>query len=216
MIRKTEQIGTAPASAHDFHDPGYVRRWARQAIVRTPVRNEFIACIVARATALAFPRPAILEYGCGPGFLAECLLESIDVSAYWLIDFSEAMLDLCAERLARFDHVTRYAKRDFTLPDWLAGLPCRPDLVVSMQASHEVRSKAKVDALYAQILESLTPAGGFLMCDLTADGSSGPDQSVFLTMDKHLDALQRAGFDRVAPLMIKGGLGLAAGFRNSR
>ena len=202
-----------PASAHDFDDPGYARRWAAQAIARTPARNEFVACIAAQAAVLELPRSTILEYGCGPGFLAERLLTDLEVSDYWLIDCSQPMLDLCARRLRRFHSVTHRVQRDFTRSDWLSGLPCRPDLVVSMQASHEVRSKSKTGRLYQQVLQGLAPAGGFFMCDLITDGGGGRDPSVFLALDEHLDLLQRAGFERVAPLLSKGGLGLTAAFR---
>lgn len=197
-----------PASPHDFHDPGYARRWAARAALRTPARDDCMACIAAHAAARVPPRPIILEYGCGPGFLAERLLSKIDAESYWLLDSSQPMLELCARRLRRFAPTPRLVKRDFTRPDWLSDAPCRPDLVVSMQATHEARGKWQTLRLYEQVLHGLAPAGAFFMCDLIADRGAGRDRSVFLTLAEHLDLLDRAGFQGVTPVWEKGGLGL--------
>ena len=48
------------------------------------------------------PGMRLLELGCGPGFLAEQLLQNCHISHYTLVDFSPHMLELSRERLAGF------------------------------------------------------------------------------------------------------------------
>ena len=50
----------------------------------------------------SYDRPRVLDVGCGSGRVAEEVLEH-GAGAYVGVDFSEPMLDLSRERLARFD-----------------------------------------------------------------------------------------------------------------
>ena len=50
----------------------------------------------------SYERPRVLDVGCGSGRVAEEVLEH-RAGAYVGVDFSEPMLDLSRERLARFD-----------------------------------------------------------------------------------------------------------------
>ncbi len=213
MTKEARNRGSAWESKHEFHDPAYVRQWSRHALRRTPVRGEYMACIGDRVRNAAGPGSTVLEYGCGPGFLAARILQRTEVSCYWLVDFSRPMLDLCAARLARFHCRTRYARRDFTRDDWLSDLPCQPDIVVSMQATHEVHGARQIARLYAQVYDALAPAGRFLMCDLMDDAEVARDPSLFPAMPGHLDLLRRAGFVPVRRVLAKAGLGLALGIK---
>jgi len=56
--------------------------------------------------------PSVLDVGCGPGRVAERVLEA-GARAYVGVDFSETMLDLAAERLRRFGSKVRLVHDDF-------------------------------------------------------------------------------------------------------
>jgi ubiquinone/menaquinone biosynthesis C-methylase UbiE len=88
---------------------------------------------------------SVLELGCGPGFLSEALLQKI--ARYTLVDFSAQMLDLSRSRLARFKDRTVFIQADFKKDAWTAAVPAAFDLVVSLQAVHELRHANRIPKL---------------------------------------------------------------------
>ena len=60
---------------------------------------------------------SVFELGCGPGFLAEALLENCDIARYTLVYFSPQMLDLSRQRLTKFKNKTVFVKRNFKEAD---------------------------------------------------------------------------------------------------
>ena len=60
----------------------------------------------------SYERPRVLDVGCGSGRVAEEVLEH-GAGAYVGVDFSEPMLDLSRERLARFDAPVDLVLGDF-------------------------------------------------------------------------------------------------------
>ena len=73
---------------------------------------------------------SVFELGCGPGFLAEALLENCRIARYTLVDFSPQMLELSRSRLAKFKDRTVFIQADFKKNDWTDAVPAGFDLVV--------------------------------------------------------------------------------------
>lgn len=137
----------------------------------------------------------MLELGSGPGYLAECVLDSCaNVESYSLLDCSEHMLQLSRERLARFE-AARFVNRDFKTRDWHHGLSPPYTAVLAMQAVHELRHKRHVPGLYRQIRDLLEPEGLLAVCDgMPRDTTVLWQVSLCMTVDEQLDAFASAGF----------------------
>jgi cyclopropane fatty-acyl-phospholipid synthase-like methyltransferase len=141
------------------------------------------------------PGASVLELGSGPGYLAECVFERCtNVESYTLLDFSEVMLGLSRNRLARFP-AARFVNADFRTADWTRALSPPYSTVIAMQAVHEVRHKRHAPGLYRQIRKLLVPNGLIAVCDGTPqDGSELWRTSLLMTAEEQLHALASAGF----------------------
>jgi ubiquinone/menaquinone biosynthesis C-methylase UbiE len=108
---------------------------------------------------------SVFELGCGPGFLAEALVENCQIARYTLVDFSPQMLELSRSRVAKFQDRTVFIQADFKKANWAAGIDAGFDLIVSLQAVHELRHASRIPKLYAQLHSLLVPGGTSLICD---------------------------------------------------
>jgi ubiquinone/menaquinone biosynthesis C-methylase UbiE len=180
----------------DFHDANACVQWADEAAKKRPWRVryfEHFAAAMANAT-----QPAVLELGSGPGFLAEHLLSACpNIERYTLLDFAEPMLDMSRARLQVHAARTRFVQADFRLPSCVSvGGPF--DIVVSMQAVHELRHKRHATALYCRVRELLSPGGVFLVCDhLPGKDPSPTRRALYMTLEENRDALAAGGFTQV-------------------
>ena len=158
-----------------------------------PWRAEMRDHIAARIALLA-PRARILELGAGPGLLANRVLERCpNVEAYTLLDFSEPMLAVSRERLARFPAAS-FLLASFKSGDWTRRVAGRVDCVVSMQAVHELRHKRHAPRLYAQVHQLLAAPGLFMVCDHTPFDQSPKSLALYMTEEEQRHALAAAGF----------------------
>src|SRR5437867_2177508 len=148
-------------SDHDFFDPAYVKQWTDNIIRYRPERQQLFKVFAAEAARIKKAALSVFELGCGPGFLAEALLQNCQIVHYTLIDFSPQMLELSRSRLARFKDRTVFFQLDFKKNNWTATVPADFDLVVSLQAVHELRrARAPPCAPYPQALcSALQPTG---------------------------------------------------------
>ena len=214
---------------HDHGDTG--QHWREPARVR-----DFVARMDARAQERApqfelmtqlLGREAeaplrILDLGAGYGAEATVFLNAFPNASAVLVDGSEEMMRVGAERLAQFDGRYRYVAWDFgegALPDDLHG-PF--DAVISSAAIHHLPESA-LKRLYGHIVEVLAPGGAFLNLDLVApldeflqaryrdimqgeetDRDEPPPSpevrrhhSHLEPLDRHLAWLREAGFEHV-------------------
>lgn len=124
----------------DLQDRATARDWADAADRTRPWRRQLRERIALEVQ----PAKRVLELGSGPGQLAQCILAR-DVE-YTCLDFSPAMHELARERCG--DRAT-YVLADFKQPGWSRGLGTF-DVIVTMQAVHELRHKRHAAPLYRE------------------------------------------------------------------
>ena len=180
----------------DFHDEEAAAAWAEAAARKRPWRSMIFDHFVAAVTASNVAVPRVLELGSGPGFLAEQVLDRCPaVARYTLLDFSEAMVAQSRARLARHEGRTEFVRADFRSGSWSADAGGPFDLVLSLQAVHELRHKRHAPRLYAQIRALLSPVGELLVCDHLPDGAHTPrHRALYLSTTENLAAFAGAGF----------------------
>lgn len=179
------------------------REWAEQAMLKRPWRTEFFAEF-ARVLDEGEAQQ-VLELGSGPGFLARHLLEALPQIQYTALDVSAAMHALAAERLGELQTRVSFVERSFREPGWVEGLG-RFDHVVTIQAVHELRHKRYTPMLHEQVRGLLAPGGRYLVCDHFAGPGGMKNDQLYMSIDEQREALQRAGFARVEPVLLKRGL----------
>ena len=187
----------------DFKDPEQTATWistAESRPGRIELRRrivEYIAEIgrarVVDAAALGLldaTKLSVLELGGGPGFLAEAILAACDVESYVLLDFAPPMLTAARQRLG--DRVV-YHLGDFLTADWAAQLQGPFDVIVSMQAVHELRHKRRAQRLYEQARTLLRPGSVLVVCDHEPKDDAR-SRALHATSAEQIEAMTAAGF----------------------
>jgi ubiquinone/menaquinone biosynthesis C-methylase UbiE len=180
-------------SDHDFFDPAYVKQWSDSITRYRPERKKLFKAFAAEAVRMNTGALSVFELGCGPGFLAEALLENCDIARYTLVDFSPEMLRLSRSRLAKFTDRLVFIQADFKKHNWTDAVPPGFDLIVSLQAVHELRHASRIPKLYAQLYELLVSVGRILICD-HVNSPSGHRAAHFMTLEEHLSTFKKLGF----------------------
>jgi len=196
-------------SDHNFFDPAYVKKWTASIVRYRPERQQLFKVFVTEVARIQKDQLSVLELGCGPGFLAEQLLQNCNISRYTLVDFSPHMLELSRERLAGFKDRTVFFQRDFKKKSWSAAIPADFDLIVSLQAVHELRHASRIPSLYAQLYNLLVPRGSLLVCDhVNSRLSSHYRAAHFMTVEEHLSTFKELGFVRAREICAAADLSL--------
>ncbi len=200
--QNNEPISDVPSPV-DFHNIDEARRWEASAMSR-PYRAEMFAMFVEFIRALK-PATAI-ELGSGPGFLAQALCQSLPDIKLTLLDFSEAMHILARQRLHDYQPRIRKQCRDFTKPNWTAGLG-RFECVFSNQSVHELRHHSRAQRLHEQVREILAPGGAYLVCDHVLGPEGMRNDQLYMTPEEQVTCLREAGYSTEV-LLCAGGLQL--------
>ncbi|MGP1718014.1 MAG: class I SAM-dependent methyltransferase [Methylophilus sp.] len=192
----------------DLKDPATAAEWAQSALAKRPWRPEFFQAF-ADTILKYFPTGAvrILELGSGPGFLAEFLLQALPKSQYVALDFSAAMHALAKERVGLGSEHIHFLERDFLTPDWSQGLGVF-DVIVTMQAVHELRHKTRASSLHQQVKSLLHSDGYYLLCDHHTDDGGMQNTELYMSVAEQRAALSAGGFDQITLILNKGGLAL--------
>jgi SAM-dependent methyltransferase len=180
-------------SDHDFFDPVYVKHWSDSIARYRPERKKLFEAFAAEAARMKKGALSVFELGCGPGFLAEALLKNCDIARYTLVDFSPEMLKLSRNRLTKFKDKTVFIQRNFKEDPWTDAIPAGFDLIVSLQAVHELRHASRIPKLYSQLHNLLAPGGSIMICD-HVNSPSGHRAAHFMTVEEHLATFKKAGF----------------------
>ena len=182
-------------SDHDFFDPAYVKQWSDSITRYRPERKKLFKAFAAEAVRMNTGALSVFELGCGPGFLAEALLENCDIARYTLVDFSPEMLRLSRNRLAKFTDRLVFIQADFKKHNWTDAVLTGFDLIVSLQAVHELRHASRIPNLYSQLHKLIVPGGKILICDhVNSSTPCGHRAAHFMTVDEHLSTFKEVGF----------------------
>ncbi len=117
------------------------------------------------------PIARVVDLGAGDAVLLDAVLAAFPAARGLALDYSDAMRERAAVRLAPFGARARVAATDLRTDAWTRGLDDRPDVVVSGFAIHHLPD-ARKRALYAEIFATLAPGGTFL--DLEHVASATP------------------------------------------
>ncbi len=182
------------------------RAWAAEVMVKRPWRVEFFEVFSSVIEEASLRRPArVLELGSGPGFLAEHLLKALPTIEYVALDFSPAMHELAAERLGQLAGRAEFVERSFLDESWGHGLG-EFDVVVTLQAVHELRHKNRARTLHSQVKALLSPGGSYLVCDHFAGEGGMSNDQLYMSVAEQEEALGLGGFGSIRRLHAKGSL----------
>jgi SAM-dependent methyltransferase len=127
--------------------------------------------------------------------VAGALLEDCEIARYTLVNFSPQILALSRSRLAKFQDRTVFIQADFKKANRAAGIRAGFDLIVSLQAVHELRHASRIPKLYAQLHSLLVPGRTILICDhVNSSSPSGHRAAHFMTVEEHLSTFKKVGF----------------------
>lgn len=166
----------------DFRFPDVAAKWVAEADVKRPYR----AGVRRHIAELVAGRARILELGCGPGLLAEAILDACEVERYVCLDNAQPMLDMAKQRLGD--------RAQYVLASMHDALPVDGpfDAIVTMQAIHELRHKRHAQPLYARLRSAMQPGGVLIVCDHAP--LPDDDRPLMMTADEQLAAMTGAGF----------------------
>jgi hypothetical protein len=105
------------------------------------------------------------------------------------------MLALSRRRLVHHASRTIFLHSNFKTDAWTAEAGGPFDLVLSMQAVHELRHKRHAPRLYEQIRSLLSPTGVVVICDhLPGEAPTSDRRALCMTTSENLEAFAAAAF----------------------
>lgn len=144
----------------------WLARWeAQQGGAAAALREQRFAALVAVVEALAGPSPQVLDLGCGPGSVADRILDRLPEASVVGVDADPVLIEL-GHRAHPDDGRMSFVDADLTDADWPSRLPDRHyDAVTSTTALHWLDADA-LTALYRQLANVVRPGGVFLNGDV--------------------------------------------------
>ena len=186
----------------DFLSEDAARKWTREAEGKLHSRIDFFDTFVQAVTAHTLRVPNVLELGSGPGFLAEYILSRCpSIENYTLLDFSRTMLDMSRKRLEGWSGLVSFRQVNFKEDGWPSNVGGVYDVIVTIQAVHELRHKRHALKFYKECRGLLNDGGMLLVCDRLPQDDSERDRALFMTEGEQLTALRQAGFANVEILL---------------
>lgn len=147
-------------SEHDTH------RYRSLAQVAVPERETQIALLLTLLPFSPTDTFRIAELGCGEGQLAQALLLCYPHATYIGLDGSDGMRSVAEQRLATYQTRVMLTPFDIAQDDWHT-LIDGADVLVSSLCIHHLSDKQK-EALFAKIVQLLSPRGALLIADLVS------------------------------------------------
>jgi SAM-dependent methyltransferase len=185
---------------HEFHDAAFVRGWSDR-FVPTPPRLALFDLILDRISGL--PNSHVLELGLGPGYMARHILERNPTITYEGLDFSEVFFDVARKTIADLLPRVTLTKADLMDQSWPRSLSRQPGAIISTWALHDLGSQRAIADVYARCYEVL-PAGGIILNGdfIKPVGTSWTYEAGRFEVDRHLELLRQAGFQRPSSLAL--------------
>ena len=115
------------------------------------------------------------------------------------------MHEISSQRLAHWQNQCHWLMGDFKQDGWSDHLE-EYDIVVTVQAVHELRHKRYARALHKSVLKLLATNGTYLMCDHYVGEDGMTNQALYMTPGEHLESLNAAGFGFIEMILKKSGL----------
>ncbi|HZQ35634.1 MAG TPA: class I SAM-dependent methyltransferase [Dehalococcoidia bacterium] len=163
----TDRPDSTERPGHHWREPERVQEYVTRMDANAGEREQQFALL---ARLLPYPAEdpiAVLDLGAGYGAVAAAVLSVYPNASATLLDISEAMMSVGAERMAPFAGRYRYLHGDFadgTLPEALRG-PFHA--IVSARAIHHLPADA-TRSLYAACAARLLPGGCLFNLDMVA------------------------------------------------
>jgi tRNA (cmo5U34)-methyltransferase len=110
-------------------------------------------------------RLRVLDVGCGPGLMANCILAEYPKAQLTLIDLTGEMIEACRSRFERFDNVT-YRIADFRTDDFGEGY----DVILASLSLHHLELSER-PAFARRAFHSLAPGGQLIAAEVIVDES---------------------------------------------
>lgn len=150
---------------------GWLQRWEAQQNGYMPDREERFGVIAAAVRAAFGDAPRILDLGCGPGSLANRLVEALPGAEVVAVDVDPVLLEI--GRRTCGDRRIRYVDADLGDPRLPATIgESGFDAAVSTTALHWLRAEP-LERLYVSVAELLQPSGILLNGDYIAERRTG-------------------------------------------
>jgi len=179
---------------HEFQDAVYARDWADR-FTPSPSREALFATMLEVLEQHHLPHPRVLELGIGPAYFAERLLRQRPDLHYEGLDFSQAMLDLAAERLRPFGQRVTLTTGDLVQGDWTTCVQRPVGAIVSTWALHDLGAEERTAKVYADSYRLLEPGGILLNGDFVKPEDTTHDyEPGRFTVSRHLELLTAAEF----------------------
>ena len=198
---------------HRFHDREWVENYAETITERRPERVEMFAHIVGLVQNLDVEKPTVIELACGPGLLALAFLQGVPDVQYIGVDFSEATLEVAAEKTDAYRGQCVFDCVDLCKAGWNDKLPKDADAIVSNMALHDLGDVASVEAVYQTSLEHLKSGGLLANAELVLQSGEEHKDSGRCTVVRHLEMLNGAGYARVGCPIDSGHYACVQGYR---
>lgn len=152
-----------PTTVQDWKDPEWARYFERSHAEGNAPRAAHLELL---PSVLELAQPGwILDLGCGPGVVAEAVLDRFPQARVCGVDSSPAMLELAAARLARFGDRVRLVSHDLTLSLDI-DVPEGCAAAIAVQSLHHIgRAQA---AVFEWLHGRLLPGAWFALIDRVA------------------------------------------------
>jgi tRNA (cmo5U34)-methyltransferase len=160
------------ATGEAWRDREVASRFASERSAIVPESRAQIDVLLHVLRQRARPPGRVADLGSGDAVLLEVVLAAFPDATGVALDYSEAMRERAAVRLAPFGARARVDAIDLRNDAWLKALDRPVDIVISGFAIHHLPD-ARKHVLYAEIFAALRPGGTFLNLEHVASATPG-------------------------------------------
>jgi tRNA (cmo5U34)-methyltransferase len=145
-----------------WHSPEYVESWLNnktEEAERDPIRKKMVSLLPFNPEDTV----KVLDLGAGSGALSQEILANFPKAQIVCQDFSDIMLDVAKQQLAKFSGQTKFVRSDFSAQGWTDSVSGEFDAVVCSFVIHAIPVRAR--EIYQEVFGLTKPGGCFLIVD---------------------------------------------------
>ncbi len=168
-----------------WHMPEYVETWINnhtEEYERNCLRTKLVSLLPFESKDAV----RVLDVGAGSGALTQEILAHFPNAYIVCQDFSDVMLDIAKQKMAKFSDKIDFVRSDLSTPEWVNSVSGTFDIVVCSLVIHAIPARAK--DIYREIFPLIKQGGYFLMADSLS--TPGPVLKQ-LCVKKRLENLQK-------------------------